>query len=1693
MRSTKLWMSATLGAVCLFAAGCGGSQDEHALGVSRQAAAANPHCSADIIDQSAKRVDDVTCAGPWEYQRYAPCYRMGPETSDPVARECGPTGRYDQKTCYPTCRHPDFGVGSRTSLVVNGNKTETCRNVQVCVPVDPPTYLTSGTPASATGKLGRPRVICHYEQYCTTNCDLSNADRTVQSYGAYASQIGVTRNTTACTATLTNVPVWAYGTGPQCGAAYACDDTTRPIYAACRRASAGLEPDQAACGPSLEPTLVYSSPGVTYAQVRNTPDPSLGTSVLRAARSADAKPACTTGDELPMSNADEVGKKFDRLMSSFGGAKWSGTHAADPALDPKIISHVKLLWEFRGEYLNAPRDASWAPGNTIVPFNHVSWYAYVTPAARHACGSYLPDTPEAAPIDVFQGFESTNPYGWGWEVVGSVAASSSAHGGAYSAKVGGAARAELSWVAQTFSVPQSAAGTACGAPGSSCLTFSYLNVCTDPGDFARVRVHTTSDWALFEALHPTCTNNGSWQTVTYNLAPFAGREVSIYFENYEAGAGLASSTLYDDISLPDVPRWIDRRLQLCDRLKEAHVPEATAAYYADLCADTAWSLKALPETYGGKANLKATYTDVIRGLVGKAIPGDADGTLAPASQRVPALRRRLATLQRWHDHVESGFYPDGDVVGRYRDASKLVKTIEGQNLQPAVSRLAQTLDPVGYETQAFTTNRQMLLAAFPDPSTEPSAVPPLTDAPLLPIVTDALRPFANRLGEVDRFHDLTCTFRGNCAGAFTDELSQLHRLLGTLHDPVAFPTALQASNFVATESYGDVFARLGARDASGSLRNHLALQSAVRNALRNAGTYDRSLLEATVWLADENAFILDFASLVRDARRKLDNYSRSGLFLSPASNAFAVGLSNQKQGDIQRAISGFKATLDKTISDYSTKRASLVQDLLAERANMRSQDSVLSRINLQARAIENQSSDLAALRLNAEADEARLSDLGKSFQDAVAKWMNDQAFATYKVDVGSPVPPLTVTGASAVFTGARPSSIETIRIPGWRVQAAAGNVLNIRVDGQWSPTCALSRTNQVNGKALQVKGALTGPQGFEMQFNTDRYEAQAHTTSADTGYYDNYSETRRACVGAKVTYSSPGAAKILTGASAEVYASAEACIGREWGTRENHTTTDSQSAGTDTRNSAAFSYGLRLDNTPFPEYPAGSLLLVKMAPGATSLAKGQLLDVRVLQGMNTVQVEDASGADFYLVPNELAAGCALDASNALTVTTTRLESIGDAALAFAAALGKVTVSLRTAASARLAQGRVLPQDLQQLRDDASNELVTACGSVCNPASMPTAMTGFFNAWVSAHLARLEREVEIRQVERQMESAMLELNGMNVELQNLNGEARLLELLPAWTLQALDADQLRSADDDLMRALVQWVYPVARVRYPETLSLLEQDPFTRTLMDRMQALSWSSPVLDMARSASDFAGQVTAKLTTAITSARTTGNTYPVVVAFPNPNYKPAPGLPTPTYPYKRADEARSRQLWDRISNGVSAIMSKTSPNAFVSFTIRPEDIYDARAGSGQLVCTKAAPIISSMAIHVVRQNATNNSTLNNFETSLPVTSSPRMTFSAAEGPLDMEAANPWGDQIRVTFGTFDQALDYFHAPSGPAATPVLAGLSPVSSFEVNVAKLVGTMPVDPFANATTQAILLVMDVDPRDVELPGVSWVDSCH
>jgi hypothetical protein len=144
------------------------------------------------------------------------------------------------------------------------------------------------------------------------------------------------------------------------------------------------------------------------------------------------------------------------------------------------------------------------------------------------------------------GFEAGSLTGWTASGVAPPAISATAHSGAYSARVGSPTPfAGNSTLTQTVVVPA----------GNPTLTFWYQPHCTDTiaYDQIQMQLRSTAGATLASVLN-VCSNAGAWTQVTYNLAPYAGQTVILWFNVHDDGYPIDPTyALLDDVAFGSGP------------------------------------------------------------------------------------------------------------------------------------------------------------------------------------------------------------------------------------------------------------------------------------------------------------------------------------------------------------------------------------------------------------------------------------------------------------------------------------------------------------------------------------------------------------------------------------------------------------------------------------------------------------------------------------------------------------------------------------------------------------------------------------------------------------------------------------------------------------------------------------------------------------------------------------------------------------------------------------------------------------------------------------------------------------------------------------------------------------------------------------------------------------------------------------
>ncbi|WP_437779220.1 hypothetical protein [Sorangium sp. So ce1097] len=1099
---------------------------------------------------------------------------------------------------------------------------------------------------------------------------------------------------------------------------------------------------------------------------------------------------------------------------------------------------------------------------------------------------------------------------------------------------------------------------------------------------------------------------------------------------------------------------LNLRMDMCVRMSSAHAPASTAETAIGECLQLAAQVAAVSEECQGLA-YRAAFHEMWLNLLRQSM-----STLGRTGvDRLPDsfdLWWQLHYIDSWYNVVRTHFYPGPTAYERlWGEASDTLgvfwKAVYGESLVTADSATPElmTEDPLN---RGLQLDQAVLLAALTPVET---SWLPLEGPVLLMLLSDGLRGLHERIQDFSALHDLGCRFKGCENNAVRTEVSELWSLFAAAADPARLPgavsgaTELAASPHAGHSGWRSVFDQLAQR--------RTIFEEAVKSSL-GVASYSPALLSEP----DPDLLtppVVAWAKMVQQADAAAKSYARAGIFLSTSGNTLRTGIQEAKRTGLDQEVQRRETLLADVLDDYRTHRAQYVTSLLAQMGNASNQDELQHDMERRAREFLDLNEDLVGLQDGIAKDEVQFGSFAAAFNTVLEQEGEIAELAIQR----APVVTLNISAGDARYApGASGVENDVLRFAVQRggrpviVSASKGDILNFKAAGLYAPTCAMRRATPRNPwepGTTSIVSVPTGPSGYIVTYEDGVY----HAYSAGAETFWGESQTERTCAGAS---GSLGFNFYGTGGAAT--ATLEDCISF---TNGSQYTTSNQS-GYEARTTASFATGLRLRDTPFPDAPVGSLLLVEMPRGGT--LRSQIRDVRVIQEPNTSVVVESDEADHYLVVNDRASCTSIDTARALTVDLQHLMPVGAAAEALGQAMAQAIAELRSSVPAKLAQGRISASELGALRDAARLKLVTAFGETCpgcEASQMPAVFHSLFEAFVSKELARVERLVQIYTLERAMESLLLEFQFLRDDLASGEEKARLLDLIPLWSLRNLDGQRLRESMRSLSGLVTDYLYPVMDLRYPTAIASVRN----HAALTRLVRANWSTPFPDLSALALDAVGSIKTALANARTSDPLPSYTS-IALSFPRPD---AVSRGVELSSLRKADSERSEAIWTGLlSTGT------------LSVTITPEDLYALSGGEGQLTCFDGTPILHTMAIYLARPNAFDNDSLNGRVRRVPAAWASRFAFTGEDVTKTYTMDNPLFlvGSPRVLYGNPNEALSTFAREETlkPENNQNIAGdgLSPFGTIRADMSFLLTETP-SPLDEITE--LMVTMQVDRRTV------------
>ena len=1060
------------------------------------------------------------------------------------------------------------------------------------------------------------------------------------------------------------------------------------------------------------------------------------------------------------------------------------------------------------------------------------------------------------------------------------------------------------------------------------------------------------------------------------------------------------------------------------------------------------------------------------------------------------LRIRLAAIDAWYSaaadkmDAELSGATDEQAAGLRAALAKDTEAVLGAFWAPLldVSPTAAAAGRSALEHTATVVERTVLSAAYP------AANAPLTHAPLLSVTADALQGLAKHLDAVGAVHDLGCRFHAEgCAGR-RSAVSELWDALAKLHDG----PALTASLGSATKLGGEPWRAALAAIASG----HSALESAARDAheLDPSAPTAPALLRPPSNEARLARAAASFSRFVNEARRRQASYAATGLLSIHGEGEIADALTPEKRALTLGLLETMKGELDVARISYVANTTADLNALAQQIETDRAETVIKGRLETLAKRFDKLTQEIAVLRLRDANEEARFGSFMTSFQKLIDE---ENARPGYAIQRGLPRTfTLSARDAKFVANSAIPT-LEAVMVhePLASFSVQAGEIVNLRVLGTWSPTCALRGLTLPDGKVLDdatLATLTTGPEGWGLTVTAQGAAVTGQQTTTTDSEFWSKSYSERLCAAAGFT----GGLPIAVGPSIGV--SAQACEEETHGTSQSRSNAESEGTSQQRQLTAAFASGLRAPGTPFPWAPAGSLIAVVYKPavdGRTGLTAEDLLDVRVVQAPFT-SIVAKTAANITFVVNDSSCGTAVPATP-LSIERTSLIPLGAALQQLAAPMGAAVEHIASTRDALVAQGQMLPAESAQLQLDAQQ--IVAQGCDCDIATLPRFVQQFFASWVGKEITRAERQVSIAAKEFERTLIVTEGETVRAEL-NANEElARVQALVASLALRHVDSAQLEGKVHDVAEAAVTFVRPALRLRLPNALTIIANDSATQAranaLIDLAQSAGSASKVelVSVALAESNFVDSLIsnirfAQLSAPPTSASTVAVRIPRYVDAAPGDTSTTPCVRHPRFfgaqeaPWKALDCAKSRAIWRQV-------LDTTRERA--SFNLEPNDVYEGAAGAAPLLCNASAPLISQMAMVVATDDDGLNDTLNPQAWSSRLLLGDRMVFSLTTGPETYRLVpDPFGRgisadaSVRFLFSKSESALSAFNTalgqPNGLIDLAQHAGFSPFTTYTFNVAWLRERFPTVEMVAAHELVLVFKVDAYPAGGDVRGV-------
>ncbi|MEI6805328.1 MAG: tetratricopeptide repeat protein [Myxococcaceae bacterium] len=486
------------------------------------------------------------------------------------------------------------------------------------------------------------------------------------------------------------------------------------------------------------------------------------------------------------------------------------------------------------------------------------------------------------------------------------------------------------------------------------------------------------------------------------------------------------------------------------------------------------------------------------------------------------------------------------------------------------------------------------------------------------------------------------------------------------------------------------------------------------------------------------------------------------------------------------------------------------------------------------------------------------------------------------------------------------------------IEVDKNEVLNIGVHGEWSPTCALERSKLFDG----VEKASTGPEGFRIQLAQGDSFVLGNDQRNSSSHFSTSSTTES--FGLSASGSAYGFGFSASHTSQQTTGTSKVSEESKYKQNSNFKT-----------KTAAFQSGIRLGDTPYPDFPAGSYLAVVVSREIKNFA--EVIDVFVIGTHRSYVARQNSTV--YFVVNDCNDGKVR--SGILDVQLKKLKPASGEVAKIIDAMVDELWNMNRAGDALVQEGGDLSSRIQKLKSGAFANLQAS--TLVELRSEPTLLSTFQH-WLDHEADKIVRKARILELTRSIKLTKLEMDGILKQLDTAQGHASHVSSRLGALVKHVRHFPLY---DTLLRAIreaTEYLLPILKLYYPSGKSFINSDAMRVYFIKENDAFALET----MAVQTKNLVGQLLSGLNTK-TLAEETGKYIILRIPRPGSYLDDSEKELVPMI-----SEERAKILWDHL------FAEKFDPNSW-GLKIQIRDLYQSKRLS-VLDKTEESPIIVDMAL-----------------------------------------------------------------------------------------------------------------------------------